>query len=70
MDGAIDAPRVRGRHRARGRGLGSEGEGLARLVGETCDRLVSIPMRPRPESLNAGVAACVTLYEISRRRAS
>jgi 23S rRNA (guanosine2251-2'-O)-methyltransferase len=49
---------------------GSEGKGLSRLVGETCDLLVRIPMPGgAAESLNAGVAAGVVLYEASRRRA-
>ena len=37
--------------------VGSEGDGLSRLVTETCDQLVSIPMANQLESLNAGVAA-------------
>ena len=48
--------------------VGSEGEGLSRLVSETCDQLVSIPMATDLESLNAGVAAIVTLYAISQSR--
>jgi 23S rRNA (guanosine2251-2'-O)-methyltransferase len=48
--------------------VGSEGAGLSRLVSETCDQLVSIPMVNSVESLNAGVAASVTLYAISQRR--
>lgn len=49
---------------------GSEGKGLSRLVGETCDLLVRIPMPGgAAESLNAGVAAGVVLYEAARRRA-
>ncbi|MGH8861964.1 MAG: 23S rRNA (guanosine(2251)-2'-O)-methyltransferase RlmB [Jatrophihabitantaceae bacterium] len=48
--------------------LGSEGRGLSRLVGETCDLTVSIPMADLAESLNASVAASVTLAEIARRR--
>ena len=50
--------------------VGSEGDGLSRLVAETCDQLVSIPMVTSLESLNAGVAASVTLYAISQVRAS
>lgn len=50
--------------------VGSEGKGLARLVRENCDLIVSIPMTSATESLNAGIATGVTLYEISRRRAS
>ena len=49
--------------------VGSEGDGLSRLVAETCDQLVSIPMANQLESLNAGVAAGVALYAIARRRA-
>ena len=48
--------------------LGSEGRGLSRLVGETCDLTVSIPMSGTAESLNASVAASVALAEIARRR--
>ncbi len=48
--------------------VGSEGRGLSRLVGETCDLTVSIPMAESAESLNASVAASVTLSEIARRR--
>jgi 23S rRNA (guanosine2251-2'-O)-methyltransferase len=48
---------------------GSEGKGLSRLVRETCDQIVSIPMSSAVESLNAGVATGVTLYEVARRRA-
>jgi 23S rRNA (guanosine2251-2'-O)-methyltransferase len=49
--------------------VGSEGSGLGRLVAETCDQLVSIPMANQLESLNAGVAASVTLYAIAQARA-
>jgi 23S rRNA (guanosine2251-2'-O)-methyltransferase len=48
--------------------VGSEGRGLSRLVGETCDLRVSIPMASEVESLNASVAAAVTLAEVARRR--
>jgi 23S rRNA (guanosine2251-2'-O)-methyltransferase len=48
--------------------VGSEGAGLSRLVRETCDTLVSIPISENIESLNAGVAAGIALYELSRRR--
>jgi 23S rRNA (guanosine2251-2'-O)-methyltransferase len=50
--------------------VGAEGDGLSRLVAETCDQLVSIPMANDLESLNAGVAASVTLYAIAQVRAS
>jgi len=49
--------------------VGSEGDGLSRLVAETCDQLVAIPMATDLESLNAGVAASVTLYAIAQARA-
>ena len=49
--------------------VGSEGDGLSRLVSETCDHLVSIPMANQLESLNAGVAASVALYAIAQARA-
>lgn len=50
--------------------VGSEGKGLSRLVRETCDQIVSIPMAGITESLNAGIATAVTLYEIARSRKS
>lgn len=49
--------------------VGSEGKGLARLVADTCDLLVNIPMPGHAESLNAGVATGIALYEIARLRA-
>ncbi|GAA1350695.1 23S rRNA (guanosine(2251)-2'-O)-methyltransferase RlmB [Streptomyces beijiangensis] len=49
--------------------IGSEGKGLGRLVGETCDYRVRIAMPGGAESLNAGVAAGIVLYEVARRRA-
>ncbi len=49
--------------------VGSEGKGLSRLVTETCDAVISIPINAATESLNAGIAASVTLYEISKQRA-
>jgi 23S rRNA (guanosine2251-2'-O)-methyltransferase len=48
--------------------VGSEGDGLSRLVAETCDQLVSIPMANQVESLNAGVAASVALYAVAQAR--
>jgi 23S rRNA (guanosine2251-2'-O)-methyltransferase len=47
---------------------GSEGRGLSRLVRETCDQLARIPIGPDAESLNAGVATGIALYEVARRR--
>jgi 23S rRNA (guanosine2251-2'-O)-methyltransferase len=49
--------------------IGSEGKGLSRLVADTCDAIVSIPINAATESLNAGIAASVALYEVSRLRA-
>jgi 23S rRNA (guanosine2251-2'-O)-methyltransferase len=48
--------------------VGSEGKGLSRLVRQTCDEVVSIPMADQSESLNASVAAGVVLAEIARQR--
>lgn len=48
--------------------VGSEGKGLSRLVGETCDDVLSIPMADKVESLNASVAAGVVLSEFARQR--
>ncbi len=48
--------------------VGSEGRGLSRLVGETCDLTASITMVGPAESLNASVAAAVALAEVARRR--
>jgi 23S rRNA (guanosine2251-2'-O)-methyltransferase len=48
--------------------IGSEGKGLSRLVRQTCDVIVSIPMAGPVESLNASVAAGVVLAEVARRR--
>jgi 23S rRNA (guanosine2251-2'-O)-methyltransferase len=48
--------------------VGSEGRGLSRLVGQTCDLRVSIPMSTAVESLNASVASAVALAEVARRR--
>lgn len=48
--------------------IGSEGEGVGRLVRETCDFVASIPMKGQISSLNASVAAGVLAYEIVRQR--
>jgi 23S rRNA (guanosine2251-2'-O)-methyltransferase len=48
--------------------IGSEGKGLSRLVKETCDFLVKLPMRGQIESLNASVACGLIMYEAWRAR--
>jgi 23S rRNA (guanosine2251-2'-O)-methyltransferase len=49
--------------------VGSEGRGLSRLVAERCDLIARIPIAGGTESLNAGVAAGIALYEVARQRA-
>lgn len=49
--------------------VGSEGKGLSRLVRETCDSIASISIASETESLNAGVAAGIALYEVAGQRA-
>ena len=48
--------------------IGSEGDGMSRLVRENCDFLVSIPMKGQISSLNASAAAAILLYEAVRQR--
>jgi 23S rRNA (guanosine2251-2'-O)-methyltransferase len=48
--------------------LGAEGAGLSRLVREQCDAVASIPIASTVQSLNAGVAAGIALYEVARHR--
>ena len=50
--------------------IGSEGSGMSRLVAETCDFTVSIPMKGKINSLNASAAAAILLYEAVRLRLS
>jgi 23S rRNA (guanosine2251-2'-O)-methyltransferase len=50
--------------------VGSEGKGLSRLVRETCDLILSIPMHSSVESLNASVASAIVLQHISAARAA
>jgi len=47
--------------------IGSEGEGIRRLVKEKCDFIVNIPMKGRIQSLNASVAASILMYEVVRQ---
>lgn len=48
--------------------IGSEGEGVGRLIKEKCDYTVSIPMQGKISSLNAAVSAAVVVYDIKRQR--
>ena len=48
--------------------IGSEGDGMGRLVADSCDYIVRLPMRGRVSSLNASAAAAITMYEILRQR--
>ena len=48
--------------------IGSEGDGIGRLVRENCDFLVSIPLKGQISSLNASAAAAVLMYEVLRQR--
>jgi len=48
--------------------IGSEGEGMSRLVREKCDFTVNIPMKGKISSLNASVAAAIVMYEIMKQR--
>ena len=50
--------------------MGSEGRGMRRLVRDTCDQLIQIPMPGSVESLNVSVATGVALFEINRQRAA
>ena len=50
--------------------VGGEATGMSRLVRDTCDHVISIPMFDETESLNAGVAAGVAMYEISKLRST
>ncbi len=48
--------------------IGSEGDGMGRLVTENCDFLISIPMHGKVNSLNASAAASILMYEVLRQR--
>ena len=48
--------------------IGSEGDGMARLVRESCDFVLSLPMKGKMSSLNASVAGAIVIYEILRQR--
>jgi len=70
-----DDPRAQALHASDLRGplaliVGSEGEGISRLLRDRADYLLKLPMRGKIESLNASVAGAVALYEILRQRMS
>ena len=48
--------------------IGSEGDGMGRLVREQCDFIVSLPMKGQVSSLNASAAAAIVMYEVLRQR--
>ena len=48
--------------------IGSEGDGMGRLVKESCDFIISLPMKGKISSLNASAAAAITMYEVLRQR--
>ena len=48
--------------------IGSEGDGMGRLVRESCDFIVSLPMKGQVSSLNASAAAAIVMYEVLRQR--
>ena len=48
--------------------IGSEGSGMSRLIRESCDFIVSLPMHGRISSLNASVAGAIVMYEVLRQR--
>ncbi len=50
--------------------VGSEGEGMGRLIKEKCDFLIKIPMKGKINSLNASVSAAIVMYEVMKQRRS
>ncbi|GAB3749037.1 23S rRNA (guanosine(2251)-2'-O)-methyltransferase RlmB [Yimella radicis] len=70
MDGDVELPQLELSTEPLVVVVGSEGKGLSRLVSENCDQIVSVPMSSSVESLNAGIAASVTLYQIASSRAA
>ena len=50
--------------------IGSEGSGMGRLIRESCDFVLSLPMKGKMSSLNASVAGAIVMYEILRQRES
>lgn len=47
--------------------VGNEGDGISRLVRQNCDMLIKIPMQGKTNSLNASVAAAISMYEVNRQ---
>ena len=70
MDGDVELPQLELSTEPLVVVVGSEGKGLSRLVSENCDQIVAVPMSSSVESLNAGIAASVTLYQIATSRAA
>ncbi len=66
--GSIDLPRLDIADRPLLILVGSEGKGLSRLVSENCDAIVSIPIGAATESLNAGIATSIAMYEVAMLR--
>jgi 23S rRNA (guanosine2251-2'-O)-methyltransferase len=48
--------------------IGSEGQGISRLVRENCDFVVNLPMKGQISSLNAAVAGAIVMYEVLKQR--
>ncbi|HET6272694.1 MAG TPA: TrmH family RNA methyltransferase, partial [Bacteroidota bacterium] len=48
--------------------VGNEGRGIRRLVRETCDHLIKIPLYGKLASLNASVAGALVMYEVAKQR--
>ena len=67
-DGDVELPQLELADRPVVIVVGSEGKGLSRLVAETCDQIVSIPISAATESLNAGIATSVALYQVATMR--
>ena len=47
--------------------MGSEGKGMRRLVEESCDSTIRLPMNEKVESLNVSTAAAIVLYELNKK---
>ena len=69
-DGDVDLPALQLADRPVVIVAGSEGKGLSRLVRETCDQIVSIPISTATESLNVGIATSVALYQVATIRSA